>query len=627
MPKQSLDSVGKYTIIEEIGQGGMSVVYRGRDSRLERDVAIKVLHPHLARDPDSRERFAREARAVARLAHRNIPEVHDFSSTEDDFTYLVSELIEGGPLASHIREGIWLPEVGMMMALGVADALMHAHEHNVIHRDVKPENILVGTDGVVKLTDFGIAHIIGLESMTITGTLVGSPAHMAPEQIEGLKDLDERVDVWALGTVLYVLSTKGALPFDASTPHGVLKRILDGKYEDPRRLNPHVDGHLRSIIARCLTVDRTERFQTVSAVRNELVEWLQARGIEDCEGGIREWMDDAVGFERRFCDQLVQRLHHSAKMWVAEGDAHSALGAYGRILLLRDDDLQALEGIRRLNRGFQIRRLVRVAGGAILAGVVIGVLVVAGVALFSQEQATTAVVGSAQPVAVEGGSDTASSLMPSDIGSSEETSILLDRAKRPDVVSSREPIRLGAKPGRRVGASLAEWSSTAKLMMRKHLAQAERKEARFRAVEQRPVSVRLSAYPLPVKIVINGRAYGNPSTAKLRPGTYSVTLEHPSCGSCAPVKERLVVRPSLTGKDKRNFIFRYKPSQLRVSCPGGKVFVNKKLKGKCNQFIKVQSFNHKPTAREVMVRLDDGRTRVWKNRLFRPGGRIQLSFR
>ena len=129
MPKQSLDSVGKYTIVEEIGQGGMSVVYRGRDSSLERDVAIKVLHPHLARDPDSRERFAREARAVARLAHRNIPEVHDFSSTDEDFTYLVSELIEGGPLASHIREGIWLPEVGMMMALGVADA-SDACEHS-----------------------------------------------------------------------------------------------------------------------------------------------------------------------------------------------------------------------------------------------------------------------------------------------------------------------------------------------------------------------------------------------------------------------------------------------------------------------------------------------------------------
>ena len=432
--------------------------------------------------------------------------------------------------------------------------LMHANTA-VIHRDVKPENILVGTDGVVKLTDFGIAHIIGLESMTITGTLVGSPAHMAPEQIEGLKDLDERVDVWALGTVLYVLATKGALPFDASTPHGVLKRILDGKYEDPRRLNPHVDGHLRSIIARCLTVDRSERFQTVSAVRNELVEWLQARGIEDCEEGIREWMDDAVGFEHRFCEKLVERLHRSAAMWVADGDAHSALGAYGRILLLREDDAQALEGIRRLNRGFQLRRLLRVAGGAILAGVVLGVLVVAGVALFSQDEDSASVVGSAQPVAVDVERDAGAARALPDVEPPETTGIVAEQASSRDIVSSPLSVRVGAKPGSRVGASQADWRSTAQLMMRKYLAQTERKEARFRAVEQRPVSVRLSAYPLPVKISINGRAYGNPSTAKLKPGSYSVTLEHPSCGTCAPVKDRLVVRPSLTGKDKRNFIF------------------------------------------------------------------------
>ncbi len=221
--------IGKYRLVYPIGEGGMSVVYLAQDEVLDRRVAIKILHRHLAKDPEARARFSREARAVARLAHRNIPEIYDFSDNQSGLnradgtsqpegpSYLVTEFVDGAPLSRILREGPPLPpELGVMLTLGVAHALVHAHSQSVVHRDVKPENVLVGKDGVVKLTDFGIAQIRGLESMTMTGTLIGSPAHMAPEQIEIAKDIDARADVWGLGTVLYMTVTGGNWPVHRS---------------------------------------------------------------------------------------------------------------------------------------------------------------------------------------------------------------------------------------------------------------------------------------------------------------------------------------------------------------------------------------------------------------------------
>jgi hypothetical protein len=605
----------------------MSVVYRARDTHLERDVAIKVLHPHLARDPDSRERFAREARAVARLAHRNIPEVHDFSSVDADFTYLVSELVEGAPLAALVKESIELPEIGMMMALGVADALIHAHEHNVVHRDVKPENILVGSDGIVKLTDFGIAQIVGLESMTVTGTLVGSPAHMAPEQIEGVRNLDRRVDVWALGTVLYVLATKGKLPFDASTPHAVLKRILDGKYEDPRRLNPHIDGHLRTIISGCLTVDVEARYQSVTEVREQLKDWLSARGISDCEAGVRGWMADRKAFENEFRIGLVARLHESADIWVREGDANSALAAYGRILLLSDADEAALDGIRQLNRSFRVKAIARAVLIGLVLAVVLGVLGVAATALFqsSSQDEDASDSGMAVPVAISDksavGLSDASAGREGDVKT--PTLRLLDAtAKTSEAQANKQPVRAGV--GEIVGASLAEWHKTAHFMGRRFRVQAIRKEAKYRNIEMRPVAVRLSAYPPAVEMQVNGRILNRSETVTLRPGTYPVTLIHRGCKGCARVREKLQVRPSLTGKYNKHFIFRYKPIELVVTCSSGKVYVDRKLQGKCNETIKVQTNSHLARLRTIMVKTPDGRQRV-KKRIFAPGKRIRFT--
>ncbi|PKN54939.1 MAG: serine/threonine protein kinase, partial [Deltaproteobacteria bacterium HGW-Deltaproteobacteria-14] len=364
--------IEKYRVLEPIGEGGMSVVYRARDEMLQRSVAIKVMHRHLAKDPEARKRFSREARAVARLTHRNIPEIYDFSSSDSDLNYLVTELVEGAPLATLLREGpAILPELGVMLCVGVASALQHAHTHQIIHRDVKPENILVGRDGVVKLTDFGIAQIVGLESMTMTGTLIGSPAHMAPEQIDGTRDIDYRVDIWALGTVLYMAATGGTLPFDADNPHSVLKRIVDGNYQDPRRINPHVDSELARIIGRCLQVDRAARYATMSELEVELEAWLEARGLNDPEAEVRAMMADPSGYHRLLSDHLSATLMALAEEAVGERERHRALELYGRVLVLDPEHPAAFERVRRLTSGMRTRRMVlwTAAGGVAVVAI------------------------------------------------------------------------------------------------------------------------------------------------------------------------------------------------------------------------------------------------------------------
>ncbi len=251
--------LSRYRLLERLGTGGMSVVYRGLDTALHREVAVKVLHPHLLQQHgDARRRLEREARAVARLRHPNIVEVFDVADPGAEDAFLVTELVRGETLRAFAeRVRCWPPEVGAAIANQVAAALAHAHQAGVVHRDLKPENIMLRDDGVLKLMDFGIARVLDpAERMTQTGALVGSPAYMAPEVIDGLAAGPE-ADVFAVGTLLYWLWT-GAFPFTAPSTSAMLKRILDGVYEDPRRRTPALSDGLAAILATvCSTGRRT----------------------------------------------------------------------------------------------------------------------------------------------------------------------------------------------------------------------------------------------------------------------------------------------------------------------------------------------------------------------------------
>jgi len=241
---EATGQLDRYKLLEQLGTGGMSVVYRAWDTALDREVAVKLLHPHLAGDPDSRRRFSREARAVAKLHHPNILEIYDFSGEGAPTAYIVTEFIRGVTLRQFAdNHGFGPPALGALAAHTLTAAVEHAHQFGIVHRDIKPENAMVREDGFLKLMDFGIARIIGQgDLMTVTGALVGSPAHMAPEIIEG-KNGDARSDIFSLGTLLYWLTT-GVLPFAAGNTSAVLKRVLDGDCTDPRALRPDLSDQL-----------------------------------------------------------------------------------------------------------------------------------------------------------------------------------------------------------------------------------------------------------------------------------------------------------------------------------------------------------------------------------------------
>jgi serine/threonine protein kinase len=264
-------TLGNIEVLEHINHGGMATVYKGRQLRLGRDVAVKVMHPHLVSDPDLLARFKREALAVTRLRHRNIVQVFDFDAVEEeDLYYMVVEYIDGGSLKDSLdqlsAEGKHLP-VGRTAAIfaGVADALDYAHRMEILHRDVKPGNILLDRDGQACLTDFGVAHVIGARHLTLTGTLVGTPAYMSPEQCQGIQ-VTPASDIYSFGILLYEMLS-GKLPFDASSP---LETIHDhvNTPPPPMRLGAlHLPDAIEYVVQKALAKQPDDRFENIPALR------------------------------------------------------------------------------------------------------------------------------------------------------------------------------------------------------------------------------------------------------------------------------------------------------------------------------------------------------------------------
>ncbi len=208
------DALGRYTLAEEIGEGGMATVYRARDGELRRDVAVKVLFPHLAKRPEIVRRFHREARAAAGLEHPNILKIFDVGGGDDGVPpFIVMELIRGRSLLAEIEQrGAVLAEVAAAIGALLADALAAAHRASIVHRDVKPANVMVANDGRVLLADFGVARLETEDSLvTKTGAVLGTPAYMAPEQATG-DTATARSDLYSLGVTMYQLAA-GMLPY------------------------------------------------------------------------------------------------------------------------------------------------------------------------------------------------------------------------------------------------------------------------------------------------------------------------------------------------------------------------------------------------------------------------------
>ena len=267
--------IGPYLLSARIGAGGMGEVYKARDTRLDRTVAIKVLPVGVSHDAQARERFEREARAVAALNHPHICALHDVGS-QDGIDFLVLEFVDGETLASRLAQGPLPLEPALRCAVDVASALDTAHRAGIVHRDLKPGNIMLAKSGV-KLLDFGLAKTLapvivpadGLRhDLTMQGSILGTLHYMAPEQLEG-KDVDHRSDLFAFGCVLYEMLT-GKKAFDAGSSAGVVTAIMASDPTPVRQLAPLVPAGLEYVIARCLAKDPDDRWQTARDMLAEL---------------------------------------------------------------------------------------------------------------------------------------------------------------------------------------------------------------------------------------------------------------------------------------------------------------------------------------------------------------------
>jgi tRNA A-37 threonylcarbamoyl transferase component Bud32 len=261
-------TIGGYQIADEIGQGGMATVYRAYQTQLERWVAIKIMHTTEASDKEFLARFRREARAIAALRHPNILAIYDYGE-EHGTAYIVMELVPGGTLKERLTgQPMDWPDAATLI-LPVGRALAYAHSEGIVHRDVKPANVLLARADWPMLADFGLVKLVGHQrGITRPGVSIGTPAYFSPEQAAG-DDVDHRSDIYSLGIVLYQLLT-GRLPFEATSPIEMMLQRLHETPIPPRRFNPGITPQLEAVIMRALARDLEARHPTMEALVNDL---------------------------------------------------------------------------------------------------------------------------------------------------------------------------------------------------------------------------------------------------------------------------------------------------------------------------------------------------------------------
>jgi serine/threonine protein kinase len=430
--------LAKYDVLEELGHGGMATVYRAHDKRLGRDVALKVIHPHLRDSGEVARRFSIEAQAVAKLRHPNIVEVFDVSAEGEGEQYLVVELLRGRTLRKILQtDGALPPEVGAAIAVELLSALAHAHAQGVIHRDVKPENVIIEHRGEgamqgpgpgitpvpreagslrpratgqpgdrisVKLTDFGIAKLLDAQGMTSTGQVLGSPAHMAPEQIEG-QEVDARADVFGIGVLLYECMV-GHLPFEGNNPAQVLRRVLEGVYPSAEAERPIVGRVWSQILDKALGRTPEERYDDANAMRDALDAELLRLGVTHARATIEAYSDDPEGFTIEHDKKTIALLCDRALASRRRGDAMAAAADYNRALAYAPHDPALLRIVSSLHGAEARRRFVRKAlplglGTLLLGAAAFGVtrqLRAKHIDLQPDPPASYAVVGDMPPV-------------------------------------------------------------------------------------------------------------------------------------------------------------------------------------------------------------------------------------
>jgi serine/threonine-protein kinase len=327
---------GRYELLELIGKGGMSSVYKAHDRLLDRQIAVKILHPHFTEDEEYVERFRREARAVAQLSHPNIVTVIDRGEDEGR-QYIVFEYVEGENLKQLLeRTGPMPVRDALLLALQAARALAFAHGRGLIHRDVKPQNVLLNADGQAKMTDFGIARSVDVQGVTITGTVLGTSEYIAPEQARGER-VDAQTDVYSLGVVLYELLV-GSVPYEGETFVTVALKHVNEPVPPVLERRPDVPPRVALAVERAMAKSRDERFSSME----ELVDELEGCLDELDPGDEQATMISRQPVAPRRARRPPRRKRRLGVLWpiaaVLAVLAVAALAALGALALREDDD-------------------------------------------------------------------------------------------------------------------------------------------------------------------------------------------------------------------------------------------------------------------------------------------------
>jgi eukaryotic-like serine/threonine-protein kinase len=389
------DVLGRYELAEDIGEGGMATVFRARDRELRREVAIKVLFPHLARRPEIVRRFHREARAAAGLEHANILRVYDVGGAEaDDPPYIVMELIRGHSLLAEIeRRGPMLAEVAACIGALLADALAVAHAAGIIHRDVEPANVMIAAGGRLLLADFGVARLETEDSLvTKTGSVLGTPAYMSPEQASG-DTATAKSDLYSLGATLYQLAT-GSLPYTGS-PARVIAQIASGALVPAVRRRADVGPDLSRVIDRLMATDPKARPDKASDVAAELRAIATAGGLGDPKDELAHYFAEPEPFVRDRLPKVVSHVLSAAERAIAEDKLPRAIALADRATALAPTDERVIALVTKVTEGGKASRRRRVLAIIGAAAVLAGGTTVGAMKLFGGDDVVAADAASA----------------------------------------------------------------------------------------------------------------------------------------------------------------------------------------------------------------------------------------
>lgn len=337
-----------YKEIERIGRGGMASVYRAIQESLGRVVAIKKIHPHLIEEKHFVARFTQEARLASSLKHQNIVTVYDFGKEADTY-YIVMEYLQGKDLEKFVSTYAPLPvEISLIIIKQLCEGLSYAHHQGVVHRDIKPGNIIITDDGVVKLSDFGIARLKDSHKLTPTGSLIGTVFYIAPEQIKGEK-VGPPADVFSTGVVLYELLTK-QLPFKGDTAVEVLQKISHGDFPNPKKLNPTIPYEIVGLLTKALAREPKERYQNAEELLEELNSYLYKFDLIEPEREIKKFLTEPSQYSQNLKKRVINKRIARGREFQQRENFHAALREFEEVLSQEPQNEEVLFLLQELEK-------------------------------------------------------------------------------------------------------------------------------------------------------------------------------------------------------------------------------------------------------------------------------------